>query len=111
MKTLSSVWTLKATGLLFLVNLFAVPLNLRAQDGAEFAPKTAHAVTVHADEWFQFISAALRGYGDDLLRDIPGVFDRLAQAQSERDAEYVTRMNTEHGFVKMGDGLICAIFL
>jgi hypothetical protein len=50
MKTLSSVWTLKATGLLFLVNLFAVPLNLRAQDdGAEFAPKTAHAVTIHAE--------------------------------------------------------------
>jgi hypothetical protein len=48
-ETLSSVWTLKATGLLFLVNLFATPLNLRAQDGAEFAPKTAHAVTVHAE--------------------------------------------------------------
>jgi hypothetical protein len=41
MKTLPIVWTLKATGLLFLVNLFAAPLNLRAQDdGAEFAPKT-----------------------------------------------------------------------
>jgi hypothetical protein len=50
MKALSSVRTLKATGLLFLVNLFAVSLNLWAQDdGAEFALKTAHAVTVHAE--------------------------------------------------------------
>lgn len=49
------------------------------------------------DEWFQFISAALRRYGDDLLRDIPGAFDRLAHAQSQRDAEYVTRMNDKYG--------------
>jgi hypothetical protein len=49
------------------------------------------------DDWFQFISGALHQYGDELLRDIPGAFDRLAHAQSERDAEYVAKMNAEYG--------------
>ena len=49
------------------------------------------------DDWFQFISAALHQYGDELLRDIPGAFHRLAHAQSERDAEYGAKMNAEHG--------------
>jgi hypothetical protein len=49
------------------------------------------------DAWFQFISEALRQYGDELLRDIPGAFERLAHAQSERDAEYVAKMNAQYG--------------
>jgi hypothetical protein len=49
------------------------------------------------DDWFKFISGALRQYGDELLRDVPGAFDRLAHAQSERDAEYVAKMNAEYG--------------
>jgi hypothetical protein len=49
------------------------------------------------DDWFQFISGALHQYGDELLRDIPGAFHRLAHAQSERDAEYVAKMNAEYG--------------
>ena len=49
-------------GLLFLINLFAVPFNLRAQDGAEFAPKTAHAVTVHAENGVE-LKAKFNGQG------------------------------------------------
>lgn len=48
------------------------------------------------DDWFQFISKVLLRYGDELLRDRPGVFDRLARAQTQRDAEYVAEMNAKH---------------
>jgi hypothetical protein len=74
-------------------------LYLHGDERYQSVPQAIHLNSEAAvDEWFLFISAALRGYGDDLLRDIPGALDRLAQAQSERDAEYVTKMNTEHGF-------------
>jgi hypothetical protein len=42
MKTLPIVWALKATGLLFLVNLFAAPLNLRAQDDGRVRSENLH---------------------------------------------------------------------
>jgi len=47
------------------------------------------------DVWFQFLSGVLRQYGEKLLRDTPGAFDRLAGAQSERDAEYAARKNAK----------------
>jgi hypothetical protein len=49
------------------------------------------------DEWFQFIASVLRQYGDALLRDKPGAFDRLAEAQTQRDAEYAAMMNEKYG--------------
>ncbi len=49
------------------------------------------------DEWFRFIASVLRQYGDELLRDNPGAFDRLAGAQIKRDAEYVAMMNEKYG--------------
>jgi hypothetical protein len=52
---------------------------------------------LEVDEWFRFIASALRQYGDELLRDNPGAFDRLAEAQKQRDAEYVTMMNEKYG--------------
>jgi hypothetical protein len=74
-------------------------LYLHGDQRYQSVPQAIHLNSEAAvDEWFQFISAALRGYGDDLLRDIPGAFDRLAHAESQRDAKYVTKMNTEHGF-------------
>jgi hypothetical protein len=49
------------------------------------------------DEWFRLIASVLRQYGDELLRDRPGAFDRLAPAQTKRDAEYVAMMNEKYG--------------
>ena len=74
-------------------------LYLHRDERYQSVPQAIHLNTEAAvDEWFQFISAVLRGLGDALLRDIPGAFERLAQAQSERDAECMRKMNTEHGF-------------
>jgi hypothetical protein len=74
-------------------------LYLHGDERSQSIPQAIHLNSEAAvDEWFRFISAVLRRYGDDLLRDILGAFDRLAQAQSERDAEYVRRINTEHDF-------------
>ena len=74
-------------------------LYLHGDERYQSIPQAIHLNSEAAvDEWFRFISVALRGYGDDLLRDFPGAFDRLAKAQSERDAEYVRKINTEHGF-------------
>ena len=33
----------------------------------------------------------------EVLSDKPGAFDRLAEAQSQRDAEYIAKMNATHG--------------
>ena len=61
-------------------------------------PQAIHLNTeVDVADWFRFISEILRKYGDELLLDKPGAFDRLAHAQSRRDAEYVARMNAKYG--------------
>ncbi len=73
-------------------------LYLHGDRRYESVPHFMHLNTeTDVDDWFQFISDVLRRYGDDLLRDTPGAFDRLAQAQSQRDAEYAARMNAKHG--------------
>jgi len=43
------------------------------------------------DVWLQFLSSVLRQYGEQLLRGEPGAFARLAEAQSQRDAEMQRR--------------------
>ena len=49
------------------------------------------------DEWFRFVSSVLLQHGDALLRNEPGAFGRLAEAQAKRDAEYATMMNEKYG--------------
>lgn len=49
------------------------------------------------DGWFGFISNVVHQYGDELLRDVPGAFERLARAQAQRDAEYVAMMDAKYG--------------
>jgi hypothetical protein len=49
------------------------------------------------EEWFSFVSDVLRKYGQDLLTGQAEPWSRLADAQSKRDAEYVTLMNTKYG--------------
>jgi len=48
------------------------------------------------DAWLQFLSSVLRQYGEQLLRGAPGAFARLAEAQSQRDAEYAAKMNAKY---------------
>jgi hypothetical protein len=48
------------------------------------------------EAWFSFVSGVLREYGQDLLTDQPEAWSRLAEAQSKRDAEYVSKMNAEY---------------
>ncbi|UWZ82167.1 hypothetical protein [Occallatibacter riparius] len=67
-------------------------------------PQAIHLSTERdVDAWFQFVSDALRHHGNELLSDSPGAFVRLAQAQAQRDAEYVARMNANAG--RFGSGL------
>ncbi len=49
------------------------------------------------DEWFQFIASVLRQFADELLRGEVQAFDRLAEAQAKRDAEYAATMNEKYG--------------
>ena len=39
--------------------------------------------------WFSFLAQIFRQYGEPVLRDKPGVFARLSDAQSDRDAELI----------------------
>jgi hypothetical protein len=67
---------------------------LHGDERYQSIPQAIHLNSEAAvDEWFRFISAALPGFVT-----ISGAFDRLAKAQSERGAEYVRKINTEHGF-------------
>jgi hypothetical protein len=49
------------------------------------------------DSWFQFIADVFQQYGREVLSNRPGIFDRLAQAQAQRDAEFVAAMNEKYG--------------
>lgn len=49
------------------------------------------------ETWFRFIADVFKQYGREMLSNRPGIFDRLAQAQAERDAEFVTAMNEKYG--------------
>lgn len=49
------------------------------------------------DRWFHFIADVFQQYGREVLNDRPGIFDRLAQAQAQRDAEFVAAMNEKYG--------------
>jgi len=49
------------------------------------------------ESWFEFVAGVLKEYGRDVLTDQPGWWDRLAQAQSKRDAEYGAMMDARYG--------------
>jgi hypothetical protein len=48
------------------------------------------------ESWFKFIADVFRQYGHGVLRNEPGVFERLAKAQAERDEEYRLEMEKLH---------------
>jgi hypothetical protein len=49
------------------------------------------------ESWFRFIADVFKRYGRDVLSNQPGIFDRLLQAQTQRDAEFVAFMNEKYG--------------
>jgi hypothetical protein len=49
------------------------------------------------EDWFRFVADLFKQYGSEVLSNQPGIFDRLAQAQSQRDAEFVADMNKKYG--------------
>jgi hypothetical protein len=56
-------------------------------------PEELHLETeANTENWFAFLAAVFKQYGHPVLSNEPGIFIRLAQAQAERDAEYVQEM-------------------
>jgi len=49
------------------------------------------------EDWFRFVAGVFRQFGSEVLRNQPGIFDRLTQAQTRRDAEFVAAMNERYG--------------
>jgi hypothetical protein len=49
------------------------------------------------EAWFSVVSSILREHGQALLADQEEAWNRLAEAQSKRDAEYVAMMNAKYG--------------
>jgi len=47
--------------------------------------------------WFEFLAGIWKQYGLDVLTNRPGIFDRLAQAQAQREEEYTREMNSLYG--------------
>jgi hypothetical protein len=60
--------------------------------------KLAMSTETDIREWFRFVADAFKQYGRDVLSNQPGVFERLRQAQGQRDAEYAAAMNALHEF-------------
>jgi hypothetical protein len=49
------------------------------------------------EKWFRFVADVFKRCGREVLSNQPGIFDRLAHAQSKRDAEFVAAMNEKYG--------------
>jgi hypothetical protein len=58
--------------------------------------KIAMSSETEVREWFRFIADVFKQYGREVLGDQPGIFDRLGQAQAQRDAEYAATMSALH---------------
>jgi hypothetical protein len=57
----------------------------------------ALATESEVETWFKFVADVFRQYGRAALRNEPGVFERLAEAQAARDEEYRLEMERLHG--------------
>lgn len=49
------------------------------------------------ERWLVYVSGVLKRYGEPVFRNEPGIFEKLQQAQSERDAEIAREMERLHG--------------
>jgi hypothetical protein len=47
--------------------------------------------------WFKFLAGVFKQYGHDVLSNRPGIFERLAKAQTQRDQEYTQEMDRLYG--------------
>jgi hypothetical protein len=59
--------------------------------------KIALASESEVETWLKFLADVFRQYGRAALSNEPGVFERLAKAQSARDEEYRLEMERLHG--------------
>ncbi|HWW16043.1 MAG TPA: hypothetical protein VN310_15385 [Candidatus Dormibacteraeota bacterium] len=59
--------------------------------------KIAVATESEVETWFKFVADVFRQYGRAALRNEPGVFERLVEAQAARDEEYRLKMEKLHG--------------
>ncbi|MGB8010463.1 MAG: hypothetical protein WCF68_02540 [Terriglobales bacterium] len=62
-----------------------------------FPEKLALNTEVEVENWFRVLAGLFKQHGGEVLRNEPGIFDRLAQAQTQRDDEFVAAMNEQHG--------------
>lgn len=49
------------------------------------------------ERWFQSLADTFKQYGNDVLSNKPGIFEKLEQAQAERDREFTREMNSQYG--------------
>jgi hypothetical protein len=49
------------------------------------------------ESWFSFLASIFKQYGRAVLSNRPGIFERLAKAQAQRDQEYTQEMDRQHG--------------
>ncbi|HEY1528418.1 MAG TPA: hypothetical protein VGH51_19505 [Candidatus Angelobacter sp.] len=49
------------------------------------------------ENWFKVLADIVKQYGRDVLSNQPGIFEKLAKAQAQRDREYTEEMNRLHG--------------
>lgn len=47
-------------------------------------------------KWFKFLADVFKQYGRDVLTNQPGIFEKLAKAQAQRDQEYTQQMDRLH---------------
>lgn len=92
--SLSFSLTRDGSGDFWIEDLLYLHRNQRCQSVPQAIQLNSEA---DVDAWFQFLSESLRQYGDEQLRDVPGAFKRLAEAQAQRDAEYAAMMDAKHG--------------
>ena len=47
--------------------------------------------------WSKFLAGVFKQYGHDVLSNQPGIFEKLAKAQAQRDQEYTQEMDRLYG--------------
>jgi hypothetical protein len=52
---------------------------------------------LEVENWFGFLAGVFKQYGSPVLRNDPGIFKALTEAQAERDAVYARMMEQKYG--------------
>jgi hypothetical protein len=49
------------------------------------------------ESWFKYLADVFKRYGQEILTNEPGIFDKLTTAQNEKDQEYIRQMDERYG--------------